>query len=677
MNIQRCLLVFLLLTILAAPALADAGGCSAPTVYVPQITAGESIPAETAALLNLRFTRTLQEANPGVRISSAAEIGELLRDEQERMAAGADSGDIRVSIGQKVNAEYVAALSVSQVGSRYVVTSSLADADLFIVVARASAETALADGPDGAVSQAAADLGDLSALIRAHEKAHPVPPRGPSLSVAISPASVTAEDIRGTTTITVTVTTCAGDPVPGAKVYFERKTARGWVEGAGESTDPGWYGWQYALTGADGMAHATYRLDAARGTGAGKDTVSIGTNGRGGKDATTRIDIPITGVRLETRPAKPEIPPEGQTDITVTLFERSPGGDRRPLADRSLYLEKFRLSDGVRVIVAGKTDTKGNPVTDANGEVLLKCIAGKKEGTEQMRILFQDVGVGYADAVEAWVEIRVKKDEYAGTVNWKESGKMAYEYSFQSMHDAIAYDYSFSLTGHTIKEKSTGKEQTDASYAFTDSYDLFSSGYTPYETSPTSEHYDVVPFEEEWVVDSSVRGRVDDYPTINIVMNEKFSSYEIPVTPYPVPMPATGTHSYDITMTYFVHGTPHTGTDSGTIPAAGTFAVGGTRPVTSIRMKSLPSLGSDDPDRWVRDTLMRQGDGINEKISALNDAGITGLMKQTGKNVYEQSWSTRDAGSYHDTLFAFLDSDARMDLEQSFTRDVTLRVVKV
>jgi hypothetical protein len=94
-------------------------------------------------------------------------------------------------------------------------------------------------------------------------------------------------------------------------------------------------------------------------------------------------------------------------------------------------------------------------------------------------------------------------------------------------------------------------------------------------------------------------------------------------------------------------------------------------------MKSLPSLGSDDPDRWVRDTLMRQGNGINEKMSALNDAGITGLMKQTGKNVYEQSWSTRDAGSYHDTLFAFLDSDARMDLEQSFTRDVTLRVVKV
>lgn len=677
MNLKYCPLVFIILAVLSGPALAEADMCSVPTVYVPQITAGDSIPSETAALLNLRFTRILQEANPGVRISSAAEIGELLQDEQERMAAGADSGDIRVSIGQKVNAEYVAALSIGQVGSRYVVTSSMADADLFIVVARASAEAALADGLDGAVSQAAADLGDLSSLIRAHEKTHPVPPRGPSLSAIINPTSVTSEDIRETTTITVTVTNCAGEPVPGTRVYFEAITSRGQVTGEGKSEDPGRYGWQYAVTGPDGTAQATYRLVASKGTGAGKDTVTIKTEGRGGKDATTRVDIPITGVRLEARPAKPEIPPEGQTDITVTLFELSPDANRRPLADRSIYLEKLRLSDGVRVIVAGETDTKGNPITNANGEVLLKFIAGKNEGTEQMRILFQDVGRGYPDAVETWVEIRVKKDEYAGTINWKESGKMTYEYSFQSIHDSIAYDYSFSLTGHTIKEKSTGKEQTDASYAFTDSYDLFSSGYTPYETSPTSEHYDIVPFEEKWLVDSSVRGRIDDYPTINRVINEKFSSYEIPVTPYPVPMPATGTHSYDITMTYFVHGTPHTGTDSGTIPAAGTLTVGGTRPVTGIRMKSLPGIMSDVPDRWVIKPLMRQGGGINEKMSALSDAGITSLMKQTGKNVYEQSWSARDAGSYHDTLFTFLDSDAKMDLEQSFMRDVTLRVVKL
>lgn len=676
-TMNRCLLIFLLLGILSAPALAETDGCSAPTVYVPQITLGDSISAETAALLNLRFTQTLQGANPGVRISSAAEIGELLRDEQERMAAGTETGTTGISISEKVSAEYVVALSVNQVGSRYVVTASLSDADLFIVVARASAETASPDELDRAVSDVATRLGDLATLIRAHEKTHPVPPRGPSLSVAISPPSVTAEDIRDTTTLTATVITCASEPVPGTKVYFEAKTARGWVRGEGESEDPGWYGWQYAITGADGTARATYRLDAARGTGAGKDTVSIGTEGRGGKDATIRVDIPITGVMLEASPAKPEIPPEGQTDITVTLFELSPDKVRRPLADRTLYLEKFRLSDGVRVIVAGETDRHGNPVTDANGEVLLKFIAGKKECTEQMRILFQDIGVGYADAVKTWVEIRVKKDEYAGTVNWKESGTMAYEYSFQNNHDSIAYDYAFSFTGHTTKEKNTGKERTDASCTFTDSYDLFSSGYTAYETSPTSEHYDIVPFKEKWTVGSSIHGRVAGYPTINRVMNEKYSSYEIPVTPYPVPLPATGSHSYDVGITWLVHGTPHTWGDRGTIPADGAFSVGGRTPVTGIRLKSLPGPGSGIPDSWAIKPLMRQGDAIDEKMSALRDTKITGLMKQTGKNVYEQSWSARDAGSYHDTLFTFLDSDAIMDLEQSFTRDVALRVVKI
>lgn len=294
-----------------------------------------------------------------------------------------------------------------------------------------------------------------------------------------------------------------------------------------------------------------------------------------------------------------------------------------------------------------------------------------------MRILFQDVGTGYADAVDTWVEIRVKKDEYTGIVNWKESGKMAYEFSFQSMHDSMKYGYSFSLTGKTTKEKNTGKERTDASYTFTDSYDLFSSGYTAYEASPTSEHYEIVPFEEEWNVDSSIHGRVAGYPTINEVMNEKYSSYEIPVTPYPVSLPAKGSHSYDVAITWFVHGTPHTGVASGTIPAAGTLSVGGRTPVTDIRLKSLPGLASDTPDSWAIEPLMHQGNNIDEKMSTLRDARITGLMKQTGKNVYERSWSSRDAASYHDTLFTFLSSDARMDLDQSFIRDVTIRAVKV
>ena len=677
MKMKTCLIALLFLGILFTPALAETDGCPAPTVYVTSISAADNVPAETAALLNLRFTQTLQEANPGVRISSAEENGEILRDEQERMAAGSGAEITGDSTGQKIKAEYMAALSVRQVGSRYVVTSSLSDAELFIVVTRASAEAVKEGDLEDKVSEQARGLGDLSALILAHEKQYPAPPRGPALAVTITPTTATAEDIRDTTTLTATVTNCAGDPVPGTKVFFEQYPDRGWITGEGESEDPRWYGCQYAITGPDGTAHATFRPDPVTGTGAGKTMISVGTGGRGGKVTTARVDIPITGVMLEARPVMPDIPPEGQTEIIVSLFELAPDGEHRPLADRSLSIEKHRLSDGARVIVTGETDRHKNPVTDANGQVHLKVIAGTKEGTEQMGILFHPVGFGSAEAVATWVEIRVKKDEYAGTVTWEESGRMAYEFSFRNMHDSITYDYSLSLTGYTTKEETTGKELTDASYSFSDSYDLFSSGNTHYKASPTGEKDDTMFSEEKWLVNASIHGQVSGYPTINSVMNGQFSSFEIPLNPYPIPLPATGTHSYDITLTNFFHGTPHEETASGMIPAAGTLFVGKAGPLTAIRMESLPDLSSDSPDNRALQSLMQQGSGIDQKMSALNDTEFIGLMNQTGKNVYMQSWSARDAGSYHDTLFSFVSSDATMDLEQSFTRSVSLSAVKL
>ena len=669
--------LLILAALITTPVLAETNTCSAPTIYVMQATAGDGISTETATLLNLRYAQALQEGNPGVRVSSAAEIGELLQAERDELLAGRDAGAEQVAIGEKISTEYGTRLSVSAVGSRYVVSSSLVDEDLFMVVARRYITVDTEEQLMNAIAELVAAYGDLSVLIRTHEKSHPAPPRGPSLSAAINPTSVTPEDIRETTTITVTVTNCAGEPVPGTRVYFEATTTRGQITGEGRAEEPGWYGWQYAITNQDGKAQATYRLIASKGTGAGRDTVTIGTDGRGGKDARARVTIPITGVMMETRVADPEIPPEGKTDITVSLFELAPDTSRRPLADRPLLIERVLLSDGVRVIPAGETDSKGNPITDANGEVRLTFIAGTKEGTEVVRILFQDLGRGHPDALVALAEIRVKKEEYTGTVNWKESGTMAYEFSFQHMHDMIDYGYAFSLTGQTTKEKHTGKEQTDASYTFTDSYDLFASGYTPYEVSPTSEHTEIVPFEETWRVDSTVRGQVNDYPTVNRMMNEKFSSWEIPVIAYPVSMPATGSHAYDVTITYIVHGNEHTGSASGTIPASGTVTLGGRFPMTGIQTDSLPAVTPDSPDGWATRTLMLQGAGINDRMTALRDSRITGLLVQTGKNVYERRWSSRDAGSYHDTLFTFLGSDARMDLEQSFNRDVSLRVVKL
>jgi hypothetical protein len=80
------------------------------------------------------------------------------------------------------------------------------------------------------------------------------------------------------------------------------------------------------------------------------------------------------------------------------------------------------LSDDVRIIPLGPTDKKGNPITDENGKVYLKFIAGKNERAEMLKILFKVIGTPDEDTITAWVEINVKKDEYVSTVNWKESG---------------------------------------------------------------------------------------------------------------------------------------------------------------------------------------------------------------------------------------------------------------
>ncbi|MDT8358064.1 MAG: hypothetical protein RQ758_06120, partial [Methanomicrobiaceae archaeon] len=518
-------------------------------------------------------------------------------------------------------------------------------------------------------------FGDLAALIEAHELRNPVPPRAPSLSVTVDPKSVTAEDIRDSTTMTVQVTSCRGDPVKGAKVYFESHPSRGRVTAEGESTDPGWWGWQYAVTGADGTAKATFTLDPSRGTGAGMTTVRIGTEGRAGARASTKADITIVGVMLTAIPEKPEIAPRGQTGITLTLFEVGEGQERRPLEGRSLYVEKFRISSDARVVIAGPTDGNGNPVTDANGEVLLQFIAGEKEGVERLRILFQDVGVGYGDAIEAWAEIVVRKEEYVGTIDWQESGTLVYEYAFQDQYDLNDYQYRLGIRARVQKEKNTGQEVTDGSFTYSDTLSLYSEGRTVYESSPFGGS-GTVPFEERWLINSQVNGRINTHRSINTVLKERLSTLELPVTPFPVAFDVSGSCRYAGSILYKTGGSGQTAEITGEIATTRALQIPGRTPVTGVVADTLPRVSSDSPEYGAVQFLRSRTAAVDEKMAALSDPEINGLLVQTGKNVYQRRWSVQDRAAYHGELFTFYEYEARMDMEASFTRDVTLKVVK-
>ena len=671
---MRIRIFIAVLALLCLPVIA-AAGCPAPAIYVtPTVLNAETLTPDQAAEYNAIFSRELWEANPGVVVTSAQDIGTMLASEQQAI----DSGEKAASSGpiaQKTRAGYVTSLTIGQVGSRYTVTSSLTDADLAIVVCRASSEVGSIDAIPGALSAQVKGMGDLVSLIRAHETAHPVPPRAPALSVTVDPKSVTSEDIRDSTTMTVKVTSCRGEPVKGATVYFESNPSRGRVTGQGESNDPGWWGWQYAITGADGTAKATFTLDPSRGTGAGHTSVQIGTEGRGGADARTRADITIIGVMLTAMPAKTEIAPRDRTDITVALFEVGEDQVRRPLEGRSLYVETFRISGDARVVIPGPTDADGNPVTDANGEALLTFIAGEKEGVERIRILFQDVGTGYGDAIEAWADIVVKKDEYAGTIDWKETGSLIYEYAFQDQYDQHDYQYTLGIDATIRKEKNTGQEVTDASFTYSDTLSLYSEGRTVYESSPFGGS-GTVPYEERWVINSQVNGRISDHQSINTVLKERLSTLEIPVTPFPVAFDVSGSCRYAGSILYKTGGSGQTAEVTGDVALTRSLQIPGRTPESGVVTDTLPRVSYDSPEYGTVQFLRSRTAAVDEKMAALSDPEINGLLVQTGKNVYERRWSVQDRAAYHGALFTFYEYEARMDMEASFTRDVTLKAVK-
>lgn len=672
-------LILLLVLVMAGVAFipaAAADGCPAPKIYVmPTTVSSDSITEEQGQSLNDAFSIELRNANPGVRVLSAQDVGGVLKYTKGKILLGAENDEAGTlgAIGQSTGAEYITTLSVNSVGSRYVVSTSVIDADLFLVIARGTTETGSARGIPDAVDAQVAALGDLSALIGAHETSHPVPPRAPSFLVMVQPESVTAEDIRDITTVTVTVRNCRGDVVPGTKVYFESHTARGWVTTAEGEIDGGiWDGWQVATTGADGTARATYHLDRDHGVGAGSDTVTIAMVGRGHQEVRSRAEIAITGVILEAYPKDVEVAPRGATDIYLSLFELNSDGTKRPLEDRELYVETHRISNDAKVSVVGPVNSHGNPVTAADGTAVLKFVAGDEERLQKIRIIFQDVGTGYQDAIEAWVEIVVKKDEYKATMNWQESGSLIYEYAFQDQSDMRDYVYTLAIDTTTQKEKNTGQELTDGSFRYTDTLTLNSEGRTMWDSGG----FVTVPFEERWDIRSDVNGKITGYESINTALIERLSTLEIPVTPFPVPFDVSGATRYEGSILYKTGGDGHTAEVNGQVAHTGAIPIPGRHPQTGIVAGTLPSVSGDDPSYETIRFLRTQADAVDKQMSAMTDPKITGMLTKAGKNVYGKRWSVRESNSYHGDLFSFYEYTSRMDLDSEFTRDVTLGAVK-
>jgi hypothetical protein len=684
---KRYLILILILAMAATAVLpaAAADECPAPKIrMMPTKVTSDLITQGQGDSLNDYYANSLRNANPGLRILGKTDVAAVLNLSNQQLLLGDDINGSRglEASSSSIGAEYLVTLTVGTVGSVYQLQMTIIDTDLGTAIYRDNTETTSVRGLLDAVDTQVAKIGDLSAFIESYEAAHPAPPRAPSISVSIRPESVTPEKSRDTTTITVTVRNCKGDVVPGTKVYFEPYPARGRVTTeAGESEEAGHWGWQVATTGDDGTARAIYHLDTSKGTAAGHDTVDIITVGRGQKNVHATAKIPINGVYIEVIPLKDVIGPKQSTDIYISLFELSGTGEKTPLGGKVLYIDESRLPNDAGVVVMGPTDSGGNPITAADGTVVLKFVAGEEERLNRIRILYTDSGTKGDDGVtspvpvEAWAEIEVKADEYVATVNWRESGSLDYEYSWQYDYYQWDYEYDFTLFTQTQKEKNTGQETTDGTFTYTNDLTYYTEGRTMFDT-PFSTGYAIVPFEEQWDVNANVKGAITSYETINTALEERLSTLFIPVTPFPIPFDVSGGTGYKGSITYKLSGENQI-TDSGDGSIANTKAIRvlGSGPQTGIMGDTLAMVSSEHPD-YSLTMMLKHMSGAIDKNMEVSDPKITGLLTKAGENVYAKRWSVHESNSYHADLFTWLSSTARMDMDAEFTREVTLGAVK-
>ncbi|WP_297766631.1 hypothetical protein [uncultured Muriicola sp.] len=265
-----------------------------------------------------------------------------------------------------------------------------------------------------AIFRNVAELGDLEPRIFDYEESHPLPPRGPEMTISIKKEYVSPIQGNRSMDIKIDVTNCEGEVVygikPGQKVALQEKTERAELEPTRRFPQGG--GQKYA----GGLileiikpvgASATFTLK--NGIDTDMETVKILTCGRD-KKVTKIQDITIRGLELEVNPDRQEI-----TD---------PDGNEYPVEGKDLQVKVTGLQDG-------DISTKGGYTTNDRGEVIMIYKAGNNDKMINITASFQPVD--WPDKVEGKGTIRVKPLEYDATLTLKATYEQKIEFDTEEI----------------------------------------------------------------------------------------------------------------------------------------------------------------------------------------------------------------------------------------------------
>lgn len=432
----------------------DQNSCSKPKVYLMVGPPWNN--SQVDQELVTKYQRMIKQSSTNIRIYSYYDVRNVLA-EQEQLLVENPGAEVDVSTaGKMVNADYILSFSHSTLGSKYVMSSTLLDIDRVQAVQRASTS---GSNKDSVLSNLIFSQGDIGATIRAWEM-NKLPPRDPIISLTLEPDTVTLEEGKNEATIKARVVDCKGNPVEGARVYFDHITDRGYVKAEGGAEHYSSY--VYSTTDGDGNAEATYVLN--KGSKAGKDVVDIFVKARGNKKVHQKAVIKIAGIGIEITPEEEEISPGEDTLIHISLYSENENGERKPLEGKMILVQTFIRTDSKIEPMGSTFEGTDNPVTDQDGKATLKFTAGKKEGVVKIRARYQSLS--YEDSVfdDTWIE--VKKEEFVISINWEEYYNFFSDSTYGRYGTKFGVVYGYDFDSKTIWDRRSDRETTDASITF-------------------------------------------------------------------------------------------------------------------------------------------------------------------------------------------------------------------
>jgi parallel beta-helix repeat protein len=552
----------------------DANTCSKPKVILMStLLKAQNVTTGQAQSLNDHLSISLRNVNQNIELTSYEDIKSMLNFVSDKILLGGYEGDEYqadlANIGSKANGEYLITMTISQVGSTFIISSTLIDIDLVTVIQRFEATTQSIEGLIAAVDSIVSSYGNIAQTLNTWEISHPSPPRDPQLSYTLTNSGkVSPEAGKNSLTITARVFDCRGNPVQNSKVNFKKyPSSESRVVTTMPDSDPDYV---YSLTDASGYATATYYLIKLTPT-AGKDIFKIYTIGRGSKENAKQVSVIKTGIDMQVNLPKTEVSQDEQMDFSVRLFSVDIAGLETPLVGKSISVDKSRIQKN-ELIPLGAVDGNGNPITEADGTVRLRFKAGMKDGLAQ--ISFSNNPIGYDESVIKKAHILVKSEQYIISVKWSENygEDMLYKdtngwytgWGVVTMSSTM--DYGFILNTKTIWDKRSGREKSSGTLQFSYAGRGMQNDYSNnwrcdnYEIDKgcTASHVDEVTNTWIGVHDAHISSSLKDSKTANMILDRDINdNLYLNFKPIPIGMPLVGNYHKTVDFSSTKYGGDH------------------------------------------------------------------------------------------------------------------------